>query len=137
MTAKLCVFGIRIRYSTNSKFIIRFRQMRIFFTLVTSLQSCYCVFAETVVGESVVVIKKLLQMQVWKPFHILSLKHTYFFLHDDTGCTEAIISVLESLKMFFVKPDSGSFERLELNMPRVVYHICDWESEGIFINNLW
>ena len=28
-------------------------------------------FAETVVGESVVVIKKLLQMQVWRQFHIL------------------------------------------------------------------
>jgi len=27
--------------------------------------NCYLFFAETVVGESVVVIKKLLQMQVW------------------------------------------------------------------------
>jgi len=32
-----------------------------------------CFYAEAVVGESVVVIKKLLQMQVGMPFHLLAL----------------------------------------------------------------
>jgi len=82
---------------------------------------CSCVFVETVVGESVVVIKKLLQMQVWVLSSIvncvLSLPCSFLFvLVSVLGALDVSDAqkLLLVLKKVYMSPPAKSENATEL-----------------------